>query len=122
MILVLVVQGRNTRSVMGSRNHMQGNDAVTIAPEVHRILFEDEKVRVLNVYLPVGRKTEMHWHPNNISYVVSGGKMRILRQDKTVVDVSLAPEIVIPGSEGEHIVENIGSSDIHTIQVEFLRD
>ncbi len=109
-----VGQGRSTRSVM------ENNDALTIAPEVHTLLFENEKVRVLNVYLSAGKKTEMHWHPDNISYILQGGKMRVIKQSG-LVEVELKATTVMSGTEGEHIVENIGNSDIHTIQVEFKK-
>lgn len=100
---------------------MKNNDALKIAPEVHSLLFENEKVRMLDVRLAAGEKTAMHWHPENISYVVQGGKMRVTRSDQTVVEVDLVTGKAIPGAEGEHAVENIGNSDIHTIQIEFLR-
>ena len=99
---------------------MQKNDAVSVEPGVHKVLFENERVRVLDVYLAVGGKTEMHWHPDSVSYVLNGGKMRVTRPDGTVVDVELVAGKVIPGTNSEHAVENIGNSDIHTIQVEFL--
>jgi len=99
----------------------KNNDAVTIAPEVHKILFENEKVRVLDVYLPIGRKTKMHWHPENVSYIIQGGEMRVMKVAGMVNEVKLIAGKVMAGTEGEHIVENIGSSDIHTVQVEFKK-
>lgn len=100
---------------------MKDNDAVTIAPEVHSILFENDAVRVLDVCLAVGQKAEMHWHPDNLSYVLQGGMMRVIKRDQVTIEVELVAGKVIPGTDGEHAVENIGTSDIHTIQVEFLQ-
>ena len=99
---------------------MRDNNAVAIAPEVHTILFEDGRVRVLNVLLPTGQKTKMHWHPENISYILQGGKMRVTKSDNSTIKIELVSGAVLTGKEGEHIVENIGDSDIRTVQVEFL--
>ena len=98
----------------------RNNDAVIIAPEFHKPLFENEKVRVLEVSLPIGRKTQMHWHPQNVSYILQGGRMKIIKPVGAVDEVELISGKVMAGSEGEHIVENIGDSDIHTIQIEFI--
>ncbi|MBI5732443.1 cytoplasmic protein [Candidatus Jorgensenbacteria bacterium] len=106
---------------MNIKSIMENNDALKIAPEVHSLLFENEKVRVLNVYLAVGKKTEMHWHPDNISYIIQGGKMRVTKPTGIASEVELIAGKVVAGTEGEHIVENIGNSDIHTIQTEFKR-
>ena len=113
MIRVHAVAGKNIKNVMGD------NDALKMAPEVHSLLFENEKVRVLNVYLAVGKMTEMHWHSENISYIIRGGKMRVAKPTGIVSEVELVVGKVMVGIEGEHIVENIGNSDIHTIQIEF---
>jgi len=100
---------------------MENNDALQVAPEVHTLLFENEKVRVLNVYLALGKMTDMHWHPENISYIVRGGKMKITKPAGAIIEVELTAGKVMAGAEGQHAVKNIGSSDIHTIQVEFKK-
>ena len=44
-------------------NFPQGYDAVTAAPDSHRVIFENELVRVLEVTMPPAGKTEpMHHH------------------------------------------------------------
>jgi quercetin dioxygenase-like cupin family protein len=48
------------------------DDAVNIAPDVHHIIYEDDMVRVLKVSMQPGGSTEMHWHPRNINYILSG--------------------------------------------------
>ena len=113
MTLVLVAVVKNINDAM------ENNDALKMAPEVHSLLFENEKVRVLNVYLAVGKMTEMHWHSENISYIIQGGKMRVTKPTGIVSEVELVVGKVIAGTEGEHIVENISNSDIHTVQIEF---
>jgi len=50
-------------------------DAVKVAPDVYKVLFENEKVRVLEVEMEEGSGTEMHSHPDTLIYIISGGKV-----------------------------------------------
>ncbi|MDP1706751.1 MAG: cytoplasmic protein [bacterium] len=94
------------------------DDAVGAAAEVHKAIFENEKIRVLDVVVPVGFKTAMHWHPKNMGYVLAAGKLRFVLPDGVVKDVELTEGQVTSG-EGSHIVENIGDTEVRVLQVEF---
>ncbi len=97
-------------------NHQ--DDAVGAAGEIHRAIFENEKIRVLDVVVPIGFKTAMHWHPKNMGYVLAAGKLRFILPDGIVKEVELADSQVTSG-EGSHIVENIGDTEVRVLQVEF---
>lgn len=97
-------------------NHQ--DDAVGAAGEIHKAVFENEKVRVLDVVVPVGFKTAMHWHPKNMGYVLAAGKLRFILPDGIIKEVELTDGQVTSG-EGSHIVENIGETEVRVLQVEF---
>ena len=97
------------------------DDAVNIAPHMHEIVFEDDKIRVLRVTVRPTDKAEMHWHPRNINYITASGKLRFLKPDGTSADIELAEGQVTSSGEAQHAVENIGDSIVSTIQVE-LKD
>lgn len=94
------------------------NDAVNVAPHLHSILYEDDKVRVLKVAVKPGDTAAMHWHPYNVSYILSGGKLRFAKADGTHVDLDLTDGEVAHGDEGSHEVENIGARTVQVVQVE----
>jgi oxalate decarboxylase/phosphoglucose isomerase-like protein (cupin superfamily) len=95
------------------------NDAVNIAPHLHTIVFEDDKMRVLKVVVKPGETAEMHWHPRNINYVLSGGSLRFNRPDGTMADVELTEgQVTSAVDESQHAVENIGNTTVETLQVE----
>lgn len=48
------------------------DDAINIAPDLHTVIYEDDKMRVLKVSVPAGATANMHWHPHNINYVLAG--------------------------------------------------
>lgn len=94
------------------------NDAVKIAPHLHEVLFENDKLRVLKVKVKPGDKADMHWHPENVSYVLSPGKIRFKNADGSTVDIELANEQVRASKAGSHAIENIGNLEFQAIQVE----
>lgn len=94
------------------------DDAVTIAPHLHEIIFENAKMRVLKVTVKPGDKAAMHWHPENINYILSPGKLRFTKPDDSIVDVELSEGQVTSSPESSHAVENIGDTEVQTVQVE----
>jgi beta-alanine degradation protein BauB len=94
------------------------NDAVTIAPHLHTVIFENDKIRVLKIQVKPGDKARMHWHPENINYILSSGKLRFTKLDNSVVEVDLKEGQVTSSNAGSHAVENVGDSTVQTIQVE----
>lgn len=97
---------------------LRKNDAVEMAPNIHSVLYENERVRVLDVMIKPKDVAKMHWHPDSVSYVLGGGKLIITKQDGTRNEIELKTGQVFSGKEGLHEVENIGNSVVHTIQVE----
>ena len=94
------------------------DDAINIAPHFHEVIFEDDAMRVLKVTVNPGDAAEMHWHPRNINYVLSGGRLRFEKPDGSSVIVDLGEEQVTSAGDGSHMVENVGSGTVQTIQVE----
>ncbi len=97
------------------------NDAIKIAPHLHAVIFENDKIRVLKVRVSPGDRAEMHWHPENMNYVLSAGKLRFTRADGSSVGVTLNEGQVTFSAAGSHVVENIGDSEVRTVQVEFKK-
>lgn len=94
------------------------DDAVNIAPNLHEILLETERMRVLKVSVKPGEKAKMHWHPENMNYILASGKLRFTKSDGTTVDVELLEGSTTNSVESSHAVENIGDTEVQTIQVE----
>lgn len=93
-------------------------DAVAIAPDLHKIIFENDKIRVLDVVVPPGAHADMHWHPENVGYVVAPGKLKFTKPDSTSVEAELKTGQVTNAGENSHIVDNIGNTTVQVIQVE----
>ena len=98
---------------------MSHDDAVKIAPHMHSVIFENDKIRVLKVHVKPGDRAEMHSHPENMNYVLKGGKLRFIKPDGTHVDIELSNGQVTYSSGGSHIAENHSNDTVETVQVEF---
>jgi len=104
-------------------------DGVVAAPEHHRVIFENERVRMLETTIPAGETTRLHTHllPTAM-YVVSGS--HFVRRDASgavMTDTRAAdppfqmPPVLWAASTPEHTLENTGDDDLVVIGVE-LKD
>jgi hypothetical protein len=100
-------------------------DAVVAAPDSHKILFENDRVRVLEVSIPPGKREPVHTHSRPsvmyvdrrppIKYFDGDGKLVFQTRGSTGTATSwLEPE-------GPHSVENVGTETYHAIRVELKR-
>lgn len=88
------------------------------APDIYKQIFENERVRVLDVRLKAGDKIAKHSHPDHFVYVLDPGKLRISKPDGTSseADFQVGQVVWIPAET--HWAENIGSTELHAIVVE----
>ena len=98
-------------------------DALIAAPEHHRLLLENDRVRVLDTEIGPGERTPLHTHRwPAVHYVVSW--CDFIRRDAggaTSVDTrghEPASGAVWGESLGPHTLENVGSKPIRVISVE----
>ncbi len=103
---------------MKTLQQAHSNDAVNIAPHLHKVIFENDKLRMLKVIVKPGDKADMHWHPENINYILKSGRLRFTKPDGSVVETELAEGQVTSSLEGSHAVENIGDTLVETVQIE----
>lgn len=100
-------------------------DGAAVAPAHHKVIFENEQVRVLETTIPVGEITPLHTHlAATVMYVLSGS--HFIRRDEhgaTMVDTRTNPDFVLPkvlfaASTPRHTIENTGDDDLVVIGVE----
>jgi oxalate decarboxylase/phosphoglucose isomerase-like protein (cupin superfamily) len=98
------------------------DDAINIAPDLHTVIYEDDKMRVLKVTVPSGATADMHWHPHNINYVLAGGALEFIKPDGSITNADLSEgQVTSATTDIFHAVKNIGTETVETIQVE-LKD
>jgi quercetin dioxygenase-like cupin family protein len=92
-------------------------DPVESNPDHYRVIFENDRVRVLEYHDTPGTRTQPHGHPDSVMYTLSTFRRR-LHAGGQERDVELtAGEVRWVGAQ-EHAGENIGDTESHAIFVE----
>lgn len=93
------------------------NDPVTTDPDLYRVVYENERVRVLEYRDKPGDRTHPHRHPDSVMYTLTAFRRRVSSGEQTV-EIALDAGQVRWLSAQEHVGENIGDSDTHTLFIE----
>lgn len=101
-------------------------DAMTAAPDHHKVLLENDRVRVLDTHLAPGDTTPVHEHawPAVLHVQSWSDFVRIDRDGKVLLDsraIGMNPEpgaILSGGPLPPHAVRNVGGCELHIIAVE----
>lgn len=92
-------------------------DPVETNPEHYRVVFENDRVRVLEYTDSPGHATSEHHHPDSVMITASGFRRRLSSNGKTL-EVELPAGVARWMPEQDHSGENIGETDTHTFFVE----
>ena len=105
-------------------------DALIAAPQHHKLLFENEFVRVLDANIPAGEITNVHTHryPASLYFISWSDFIRYDTYGNILLDSRSLEKKPQPGSAlwsgplPAHALKNIGDSDLHVISVEIKKD
>lgn len=86
-------------------------DAVDAAPNVYTVLFENERVRLLQARVRPGDGAPMHAHPDTLTYILQGSKVSMSTPDGDTVEVEVQTGAVRWREAHEHAGTNLGESD-----------
>ncbi len=90
-------------------------DAATVAPHIYKVLFENERVRMLEVSMQPGDRSEMHSHPDYCVYLLSSGKVKFTTPSGETAEVELPAGAAMWREAEEHASENVGGTAIHAL-------
>jgi hypothetical protein len=92
-------------------------DPVETNPNLYRVVFENERVRVLEYRDRPGDRTTPHSHPDSVMYTLSSFR-RLLESDEKHREVDLKQGTAGWVPAQTHSGENIGDTETHAIFVE----
>ena len=92
-------------------------DPVATNPRLYRVVFENDRVRVLEYADRPGDRTESHEHPDSVMVALSGFRRR-LAVGQREAEVEIPAGVVRWLDAQEHAGENIGDTDTRVIFVE----
>ncbi len=93
------------------------DDPITTNPDLYHLVFENDRVRVLEYLDGPGDATRPHSHPDSVMVTLSSFRRR-LRSGAREVDVELPAFQARWLDAQEHSGTNIGDTPTHTIFVE----
>ncbi len=93
-------------------------DAVSVAPDQYKVLFEKDRVRVLEVRYGPGQTSHMHSHPDSFAVSLTPAKARFTLPDGQSVDMELQAGEAVFIEGQKHTVENTGAAELRVILVE----
>jgi beta-alanine degradation protein BauB len=91
------------------------DDAAKVAPHVYKVVFENERARVLEVSMEAGTSSEMHAHPDYFVYFLAAGKVRFTTPSGDTSEIDVRANVGMWREAEEHATENIGGTAIRAL-------
>lgn len=92
-------------------------DPAVSNPESYEVIFENDRVRVLEYRDQPGHRTTPHAHPDSVMYTLSSFRRRLIAGDQER-EVELAAGQAMWLSAQQHAGHNIGDTETHVLFVE----
>lgn len=93
------------------------DDPAVTDPDLYKVIFENDRVRVLEYRDQPGDQTHPHRHPDSVMCTLSAFRRRI-SDGHRYVDVDMPPGAVRWVGAQEHSGHNVGETPTHSIFVE----
>jgi beta-alanine degradation protein BauB len=93
-------------------------DPVRVAPDTHKVAFENAFVRVLEVHIPPGQIEPRHRHPHGLSVYFSDWEAKVTVDGKEP-QVNRRKAGTFAWSDAViHTVQNVGKAEGHVLRIE----
>ncbi len=93
-------------------------DPLEAAPEMYKLVYENDRVRVMQVTFQPGEKIAEHSHPDHFVYVLEAGNLQITKSDGSVTDATLKVGDVIWINAETHWAVNTGETPVRLLVTE----
>jgi hypothetical protein len=97
-------------------------DPVDTNPAQYSVVFENERVRVLQYLDAPGHRTTLHEHPDSVMVTLSGFRRRLHAADGQTRDVEIPAGMTSWLPAQQHAGENTGETETRVIFVELKGD
>jgi quercetin dioxygenase-like cupin family protein len=93
-------------------------DPLQADPEMYKLKFENDRVRVMEVTFQPGQSIPEHSHPDHFVFVEQGGQLKITKSDGSIMDADLKAGDVVWIDSETHSAVNTGSSEVKLLVTE----
>ena len=100
---------------------LRAQDMVKVAPKNCTVLVDNDRVRVVRVIVKPGEKLEMHSHPANIVYSLTGGKVKHTSPDGKSEEREMKAGTARWSEPETHASENTGTAESRVLVIELKK-
>jgi quercetin dioxygenase-like cupin family protein len=97
---------------------VSAQDVAKVAPNNCKVLLENDRVRVVEIWIKPGEKLAMHSHPASVTYVLTAGKLKTTLPDGKTVDTEAQVGQALWSEGGSHEQVNLGTTEVRALVVE----
>ena len=97
-------------------------DPLEVAPDMYKLVYENDRVRVMQVSFEPGQSIAEHSHPDHFVYVLEGGTLKITKADGTSADAELKVGDVIWIDAETHSAVNTGTTPVKLLVTELKEE
>ncbi len=97
---------------------LQAQDPARVDSLHHKVIFENDQVRVVRVTYASHEKGAIHNHPNGVAVFLTDATLRFTLPDGKTLDRTAKAGEAVWSPATRHIVENAGEKKIDLIHVE----
>lgn len=120
-IAILLMTGVLSAPVHTLKCQSTDIDPVSVSPDKYTVLLENDRMRVVEYSIKPGERDQPHTHPPKVSYVASGGSLRITLGDTSFISNDSTGEVSWRGRVPRHFAENVGTTSIRILLFEVKR-
>jgi beta-alanine degradation protein BauB len=95
--------------------------SITDVSKSSKVVFDNDKVHVVDFVSNPGDKNAMHTHPDYLMYVIEGGTTKATTPDGKSENIVFKKGQTLWRSATTHVTENVGKTRIHLLLVELKK-
>ncbi len=96
-------------------------DASVVAPNVYKVVFENDRVRLLEVSMDPGASSALHSHPDYLIYALSDGTVTLSDGSGQGAEVEIKAGDVMWRDAEEHTALNTGNTRLSALFFELKK-
>jgi hypothetical protein len=97
---------------------VSAQDVAKVAPNNCKVLLENDRVRVVEIWIKPGEKLAMHSHPASVTYLLSPAKLKTTLPDGKTVETEAQAGQALWSDGGGHEQVNVGTTEARALVVE----
>ena len=104
---------------LGAGGTVPAQDPAKAAPATHKVLLENDQVRVLDIHVPARGRALMHSHTTGyVEVAMTDCRMKFTLPGGRTSETTLHAGDVVWSDPVTHAAENLGASECHVLNIE----